>query len=43
MLTGDVFVKEGLITDDQLQVAIAKQLELGGTESITRVMVPSPV
>ncbi|HAY14931.1 MAG TPA: hypothetical protein DCY02_10750, partial [Armatimonadetes bacterium] len=39
MLTGDVFVKEGLITDDQLQVAIAKQLELGGTESITRVMV----
>lgn len=39
MLTGDVFVKEGLITDDQLQVAVAKQLELGGTESITRVMV----
>ncbi|MBX3095900.1 MAG: type II/IV secretion system protein [Fimbriimonadaceae bacterium] len=39
MLTGDVFVSEGLITDDQLQLAIAKQLELGGTEPIARVMV----
>jgi len=39
MLTGDVFVSEGLITDDQLQLAMAKQLELGGTEPIARVMV----
>lgn len=39
MLTGDVFVSEGLITDEQLQLAVAKQLELGGTEPIARVMV----
>lgn len=39
MLTGDVFVSQGLISEDQLQLAMSKQLELGGTEPIARVMV----
>lgn len=39
MLTGDVFVAEGLISDDQLKVAQEKQKELGGTEPIARVLV----
>ncbi|MCU0316386.1 MAG: Flp pilus assembly complex ATPase component TadA [Fimbriimonadaceae bacterium] len=39
MLTGDVFVDEGLITAQQLQMAINKQLELGGTDPIAHVMV----
>lgn len=39
MLTGDVFVSEGLISDDQLKVAQEKQKELGGTEPIARVLV----
>lgn len=39
MLTGDVFVEEGLITPYQLQLAVNKQLELGGTDPIARVLV----
>lgn len=39
MLTGEVFVQEGLITDEQLQLASEKQRELGGTEPIARVLV----
>lgn len=39
MLTGDVFVDEGLITPYQLQLAINKQLEMGGNDPIARVMV----
>ncbi|MBA4292984.1 type II secretion system protein GspE [bacterium] len=39
MLTGDVFVEEGLITPYQLQLAVNKQVEMGGTEPIAKVMV----
>ncbi|MDI9639451.1 GspE/PulE family protein [Kamptonema cortianum] len=39
MLTGDVFVDEGLITPYQLELAVEKQVEMGGTEPIARVMV----
>lgn len=39
MLTGDVFVDEGLITPYQLQLALNKQMEMGGTDPIARVMV----
>jgi type IV pilus assembly protein PilB len=39
MLTGDVFVSEGLITTAQLREAQDRQAELGGTESIARVLV----
>jgi len=39
MLTGDVFVTEGLITHEQLQVAMKKHVELGGQDPIARVMV----
>ncbi|HXH59836.1 MAG TPA: GspE/PulE family protein [Fimbriimonadaceae bacterium] len=39
MLTGDVFVQEGLITPEQLQLATEKQRELGGDDPIARVMV----
>ncbi len=39
MLTGDVFVQEGLITPEQLQLATEKQLEMGGDDPIARVMV----
>lgn len=39
MLTGDVFVEEGLITRDQLAIAQDKQVELGGTDPIARVLV----
>jgi type IV pilus assembly protein PilB len=39
MLTGDVFVEEGLITPYQLQLAITRQVELGGHDPIARVMV----
>ncbi len=39
MLTGEYFVSEGLISADQLQVAVAKQKELGGTDTIGRVLV----
>ncbi len=39
MLTGDVFVAEGLISSDQLQVAEEKRKELGGADPIARVLV----
>lgn len=39
MLTGDIFVAEGLVTADQLQLATTKQAELGGNEPIAKVMV----
>ncbi len=39
MLTGEVFVEEGLVTPDQLHMAVAKQREMGGGEPIARVMV----
>ncbi|MCH8979114.1 MAG: type II/IV secretion system protein [Armatimonadetes bacterium] len=39
MLTGDVFVQEELITPEQLQLALDKQLEMGGDDPIARVMV----
>ncbi len=39
MLTGDVFVDEGLITPDQLRGAVEKQRELGGNEPIAKVLV----
>lgn len=39
MLTGEHFVTEGLISEDQLKLASEKQLELGGTEPIARVLV----
>ncbi len=39
MLTGDVFVDEGLVTPYQLQLALSKQMEMGGTDPIARVMV----
>ncbi|MBV6459745.1 MAG: Type II secretion system protein E [Fimbriimonadaceae bacterium] len=39
MLTGELFVEEGLITNDQLRLAEDKQRELGGTEPIARVLV----
>ncbi len=39
MLTGDVFVTEGLISPDQLRLAEDKQRELGGTDPIARVLV----
>ncbi len=39
MLTGDVFVQEGLITTYQLQLAVNKQVEMGGSDPIAKVMV----
>lgn len=39
ILTGEHFVQEGLIDRGQLQMALAKQKELGGGESIARVLV----
>lgn len=39
MLTGEVFVREGLITREQLLLAEAKQEELGGGDPIARVLV----
>ncbi len=39
MLTGEVFVQEGLITPDQLQLAEDKNRELGGTEHVARLLV----
>lgn len=39
MLTGDVFVEEGLITHDQLQLALDKQFEIGEQTPIARVLV----
>lgn len=39
MLTGEIFVEEGLVSPDQLQTAVARQLEQGGTEPIAHVLV----
>lgn len=39
MLTGEVFVTEGLISRDQLAVAEEKRKELGGNDPIARVLV----
>ncbi len=39
MLTGTVFLEEGLITSEQLELAEAKQFEMGGGEAIARVLV----
>lgn len=39
MLNGDVFVEEGLITRDQLHLALDKQLEIGEHTPIARVLV----
>ncbi|MER3466321.1 MAG: type II secretion system protein GspE, partial [Armatimonadota bacterium] len=39
MINGEVFVQEGLISQEQLDQAIAKQKELGGNEPIGNVLV----
>ncbi|MBS1714542.1 MAG: type II/IV secretion system protein [Armatimonadetes bacterium] len=39
MLTGDIFVEEGLVTADQLQSAVTRQLEQGGGDPIAKVLV----
>ncbi len=39
MLSGEVFVQEGLISEEQLNLATEKQRELGGMEPIARVLV----
>lgn len=39
MLTGEVFLQDGLITEEQLNLALEKQLELGGNEPIANVLV----
>ncbi|MBS1705784.1 MAG: type II/IV secretion system protein [Armatimonadetes bacterium] len=39
MLTGELFLQEGLINEDQLNLALAKQIELGGTEPIANILV----
>lgn len=39
MLTGELFVQEGLITSEQLELALAKQKEMGEETAIGRVMV----
>ncbi|MEA2552222.1 MAG: type pilus assembly protein PilB [Fimbriimonadaceae bacterium] len=39
MLTGDVFVQEGLISSEQLKLAEEKRRELGGSDPIARVLV----
>ena len=39
MLTGDVFIQEGLISEEQLKLAHDKSRELGGKEPIARVLV----
>ncbi len=38
-LSGEHFVEEGLISREQLQMAMAKQRELGGNEPIAKVLV----
>lgn len=39
MLTGDIFIREGLITTDQLSLAQAKLTESGSHEPIARILV----
>lgn len=38
VLSGDVFLEEGLITQDQLQMAVEKQRELGTSEPLGKVL-----
>src|SRR5690606_22372985 len=39
MLTGELFVTEGLISEEQLRLAQDKQREMGGNDPIARVHV----
>ena len=39
MLSGEHFVSEGLITQDDLDLALQKHKELGGAEPVARVLV----
>ena len=39
MLTGEHFLREGLIGEDQLSTAMERQRELGGGESIVKILV----
>lgn len=39
VLTGELFLEEGLITPEQLRLALDKQRELGGNEPIAKVLV----
>lgn len=39
LLTGEHFIEEGLISGDQLQLALDKQRELGGVDPIAKVLV----
>ncbi|MBL8066267.1 MAG: type II/IV secretion system protein [Chthonomonadaceae bacterium] len=39
MLTGELFVEEGLVSTDQLQLAVSKQIENGGTTPIGNILV----
>ncbi|MEM4408948.1 MAG: hypothetical protein QXI19_09425, partial [Candidatus Caldarchaeum sp.] len=39
MISGDYFVKEGLVTEEQLRQALEKQRELGGQEPIANVLI----
>jgi len=39
MLTGEHFIAEGLIDQDQLELALSKQREMGGTDPIARILV----
>src|SRR5690242_7910861 len=39
MLTGEVFVQEGLVSPEQLKLAEDKRRELGGSDPIARVLV----
>ncbi|RYG27334.1 hypothetical protein EON81_30330, partial [bacterium] len=39
MLTGEHFVREGLIGSDQLDMAMERQRESGGADSIAKILV----
>lgn len=39
MISGEYFVKEGLVTEEQLRQALEKQKELGGQEPIANVLI----
>lgn len=38
MLTGELFIAEGLINEEQLQAALLKQQELGGSEPLAQIL-----
>jgi type IV pilus assembly protein PilB len=38
VLSGDVFLEEGLINEDQLRMALEKQRELGGSEPLGKIL-----